>query len=43
MKDKILESDEDKRAFVDAILNPPKPNSKLIKAKLKHEIRTKNN
>lgn len=34
MKDKILQSDEDKRVFVDAILNPPKLNSKLTKAKL---------
>lgn len=43
MKDKVLQSDEDKRVFVDAILNPPQPNSKLTKAKSNNEIRTKNN
>ncbi|MEA5425958.1 type II toxin-antitoxin system TacA family antitoxin [Arcicella lustrica] len=33
----ILKSIEDKRVFVDAVLNPPKPNSKLKRAQLSYK------
>ncbi|MBB6004794.1 DUF1778 domain-containing protein [Arcicella rosea] len=33
----ILKSLEDKRVFVDAILNPPQPNSKLKRAQLNYK------
>ncbi len=39
----ILKSIEDKRVFVDAILNPPKPNDKLKKAQLNYKKFTENN
>lgn len=34
--DLILKTVEDKRIFMDAILNPPAPNAKLKKAQLNH-------
>ena len=33
----VLKTIEDKKIFLDAILNPPKPNAKLIKAQMNYK------
>jgi uncharacterized protein (DUF1778 family) len=35
-KNVILKTDQDKKMFVDAIINPPKANEKLKRAHMKH-------
>ena len=37
MKSKILETEEDKKVFIEAILNPPPANEKLKKAMTNHK------
>ena len=37
MSDKILETDEDKKIFIEAITNPAPPNEKLKQAQKQYE------